>query len=82
MQTLDFRIEKHAPPPPKHQAKGRPRVDFPFEQMQVGQSAVINRAVRTIQRRMYEFQKTPAGAGTRFKVRRVTPSLSRIWRLA
>lgn len=79
--SLYVRFVENPPPPPKRQARGPIGEPVPVNELPRGAALETNRAPRTVYKHIARFLKTPEGKGARFKVRRVTPSLTRIWRI-
>lgn len=76
------KIEFDAPPPPKRGAPYTPEaVRYAFETIPVGCAGIFDRSRSTVEARMYAFLRTPEGHGMRFKVRPISESKTRVWRI-
>lgn len=81
-QTVPYQIEADPPPVPKRlPPPPRPKADYPFELIGVGQAMRIPRSISTVTKKICEFKKTPLGAARKFRLRAVNPRLTRIWRI-
>ena len=72
-------IEVNPPPAPKKVPPKREKINYPFEQIPVGGAARVSRALDTVRKQIYLYRQ--AHPEQKFKVARITPTMTRIWRI-